>query len=681
MRFVETTRPGVGSRLGTCIAAVAVAVLSACGGAGGDAGGAAGGGAGTPPPASGGALRAATGSELLDYFKAKIAERSAQGLDGTAGTPPPGVSGPVFSAAPGAISGTTVQERGVDEDDRLKSDGTMLYAMHPSRVENGVTLPATLAAARIAADGSLQDIGSVPLRDEASAMGMYLAANRLAVLAQKNNYNLLPNAATLLPVPATSTVALDVYAVAEGAKPAPQHRIEIDGWLVGSRRIGDVLYVVSSWQPDLSRYKVPANSTAAQVQQALAGLSAGALMPTVRIDGAPAQPLVTENDCFVQPANASLALQLTTITAFDLSAGGMTRSSRCFVGDGNTLYMSPRNVYIASSQQVWIATTFAATVFPRNVSTDVHKFALNGLNVEYRGSGQVAGHLGWDNEKMPYRMSEHQGDLRVVSFTGETGWTGGPVLTERMPGKTPSPATLTVLRENTSRRSLDVVGTLPNGNRTAPIGKPGEQVYAVHFAGPRAYVVTFRRVDPLYVLDLSNPSDPRMTGELTMPGYSDYLYPLAGGDWLLGVGRDASATGVATGLKFALFDVRNPAQPRLASSMSLGDSGSMSALDASRHGINLFEQGTKTRIALPVLVNERVNGTVRLGYQGLARFEADTSQGTLVERPFVMATRFDGTIDDSRKFARYPLASERSLQSTLATYYLSGGQVTTIREP
>jgi hypothetical protein len=202
----------------------------------------------------------------------------------------------------------------------------------------------------------------------------------------------------------------------------------------------------------------------------------------------------------------------------------------------------------------------------------------------------------------------------------------------------------------------------------------------VHFAGPRAYVVTFRRTDPLYVIDLANPAQPRVTGELEMPGFSDYLFPLADGR-LLGIGREASNIGFVSGVKIALFDVADPAQPRLLDSRVLGERGSSSALDYSRHGINLLAQGDGVRIALPVLLYETVDGTLRYSRQGLARYTADLQAGKLVERPFHVATTFDGTSADVQRWQRYSLWNERSIQSAASTYYFSGGEVTRIAEP
>lgn len=665
------TNNKAGMQVGSCIAAIVVALASGCGGGGG--GGAAGGGGdGTsPPPAAAGTLKAAADGEVLAFFKAQVAERAAKGLNGTQ-APVPGGPGPgvIFSPAPApAVSGTLLQEAGVDEDDRIKSDGTMVYALHAAATVDGVQLPERLTAARINADGSLAAVGLATLRANYDATGMFLAGNRLAVLSQKDVWGGIQISPPVAVEP--QQVAIDFFGVATGAAPAQLHRMEIDGWLVASRRIDNVLYVVSSWMPQLQHYAVPANSTPAQVAAALAPLKAEELLPAVRVDGAAPEPLVRESDCYLQPANASLGLQLTTITAIDLTSPTLQRASRCFVGDGNTLYMSKDNVYLASSQQVWIANTFAAMVFPRDVSTDIHKFALRGLAIDYRGSGSVPGHLGWDAEKMPYRMSEHQGDLRVVSYTGDTGW-AGPQTTTTPPAARPSPAALTVLRENAASRSLEKIAQLPNAQRPAPLGHEGEQVYAVRFAGPRAYVVTFRRTDPLYVLDLSNPADPKAVGELEMPGFSEYLFPLAG-DKLLGIGRDADARGVVGGLKLAVFDVAAADAPRLLASRTLGVSGTSSALDHSRHGVNILEANGVARVALPVLVSEAAaRGPA---YQGLARWHVDTATGAIGERPLVLATRFDGTAADGQRYARYNLAAERSVQTGKGAYYLSGGEV------
>jgi len=652
------------------VGALVLAALASCGGGGGGA-------AGTPDPQPAtNALAAAAPGDLAAYFRPRLAAGAAQGNLAAAASAalPPG--------AGQSWAGTHLQEPGVDEDDRIKTDGTLIYALHAAYTVDGQATPARLSAQRRQAGGSLGGRSTVTLNPDFTPVGMYLPAglNRLAVLGQRVGHDVwiaspAPGAQLALPYvpPSQRKLSLDVFSTAGDGGPSHRSRVEIDGALVGSRMIGSVLYVVSAWSPDVTHYQLPANSTPAQTSAVLAGLTAAELLPRMRVDGAPSQPLVNESDCYVQPANASPGLQLTTITAFDLSAPGVAHRSRCFVGGAEALYMSAANVYFASARGYWVGGDAWVATYPHDARTDIHKFALQGLQVDYRGSGEVQGHLGWDAQKKPLRMSEHNGDLRVLSFTGETGWAALPAALT-LPRPVASPATLTVLRENSAQRSLATVATLPNSRRPAALGHAGEQVYAVHFAGPRAYVVTFRRTDPLYVLDLSNPADPRTAGELTMPGYSEYLYPLPGAK-LLGVGRDATTDGRALGLKLALIDVADAAQPRLLASQVLGEPGTMSALDFSRQGINLLTQGTQVQVALPVRVTESVGTTTTRGWQGLARYVADTAAGTLSARPGVQATRFDGSPADAARYARFDLAGERSVQMDSGAYYLTGGEV------
>jgi hypothetical protein len=659
------------------LAALSAAVLLVSCGGGGDAAVPA--TSQTPAPAEA-ALRTAQAGELAAYFKSRIVQRSAQGLDGTisgdllatvttAGVPPSTVSD---TATGGGFAGTQLQEAGVDEDDLIKSDGDFVYTLHPAWYTTGGTT--RLRTSLIQADGGLADVTISTLEGDATPTGMYLAAGarRLAVLGEKNSWGeVRPAMLTILPV-LSQQLSVQLFDVTQ-PQPAAAGRIVIDGRKVASRMIGNVLYIASTWTPDLSTYSVPPNTPAGSAERALAGLTSEQLLPKISINGGAAQPLVAESECFLQPANASLNLQLTTITAIDLASPTLERRSRCMAGDSTTLYMSPTSVYLATSRDMWIASVTTQAILPREAAIDIHKFALAGLDIDYRGSGEVAGHLGWDAEKMPYRMSEHNGDLRVVTYTGSTGW-GMPVpltRTAAAPGTQPSPATLTVLREDYAQRRLVKLATLPNAQRPAALGREGEQVYAVHFAGPLAYVVTFRRTDPLYVLDLSNPADPKAVGELTVPGYSDYLYPVADGR-LLGVGRAADAQGVAQGLQLSLFDVANPAQPRLVTSALLGGRFSSSALDYSRHGINLLRSGNQVRIALPVRLHYEVEIAQVGGVPkaGLARFTLDTAAGTFTERPMVAASSPSAY-----------LGSERALQTAKATYYLSGDQVVVTRQP
>jgi hypothetical protein len=120
-------------------------------------------------------------------------------------------------------------------------------------------------------------------------------------------------------------------------------------------------------------------------------------------------------------------------------------------------------------------------------------------------------------------------------------------------------------------------GELVEVGQVGGLGK-GQQIYAVRMIGDVGYVVTFRRTDPLYTLDLSDPTSPKVVGELEIPGYSAYLHPVGDG-LLLGVGQDAGDDGRVTGAQVSLFDVSDPAHPNRLDQVALGDGGSSSTVE------------------------------------------------------------------------------------------------------
>ena len=111
-------------------------------------------------------------------------------------------------------------------------------------------------------------------------------------------------------------------------------------------------------------------------------------------------------------------------------------------------------------------------------------------------------------------------------------------------------------------------GRLVEVGAVAGIGR-GEQIYAVRMIGAVGYVVTYRRTDPLFTLDLGDPTAPKVVGELEIPGYSAYLHPVGDG-LLLGVGRDGDADGRVAGAQVSLFDVSDPARPARLDQVALG---------------------------------------------------------------------------------------------------------------
>jgi len=652
------------------LAVGATLALAACGGSGG-------GSSAAPKVAqrNESAIATAQAGDLLDFVKGKLAARGPQGsqliaMSGpitTAPTPGPSSAGSDTVSA----SGTVVQEAGVDEDDLLKTDGSRIYTLQPLQASGGTapTAFARLAIYTKGADGRPQAAGSVALASDGPntvvTRGMLLADGvpRVAVVGEGFDWTSVgpdcrPNAVcttALMPYwQAAPKVHLQLLDVSNADKPGTPERLTIDGSLIGTRQIGRMLYLVASHAPSFAFDRLPIEATEAERAASLAALTVADIVPKVSINGGPSQPLLADTDCWLQKNNASSQVALTTLTAIDLGSPTWARSTRCFAGGTEALYMSTSSIYIATSRNEFQIQQ-NRTVFAPDMNTDIHKFSVDGANFNYRGSGSVKGNLGWDRDRTPYRLSEHNGDLRVLSFTGQTGW-----LTPDDAASTlkPSPATLTVLRERTSDASLQTVATLPNAQRPEALGKPGEQVYAVRFLGDRGYVVTFRRTDPLYVLDLSNPADPRTAGVLEVPGFSDWLFPLDGG-LLFGVGKDASEQGQVLGVKVALFDVRDAANPKLLDSKRFGQAGSSSGLDYSSHGIAQLGVANRTRLALPVISSQN-NDTQRT--ISLQRFEVDSSARTLNVKPAIELG--ESTFD---------LFSARSLLQGELVHYLSDG--------
>ena len=683
-------------------ALTAVLALAACGGGGG-------GSAAAPPApveaASPVVLQASQPGALLGYVQNRLNLQIDQGLarngegavtltgavlPGVATATPSSVTPAGVLAADTAspsFSSTTLQEGGVDESDILKTDGNRLFSM--TVAAPGDQRLAKLAVHARLADGSLQAAGSLALPAGDRFDGLHVASSGelLALIGQNQQFavpvDINPLAVTTsLTTPLTIAprnlappqTVINLVSAKTGQPLANTASLRIDGQLIDSRAIDNTLYVVTSWFPRFDTV-FPAAASTAQRKDAVARLTSAQILPTVTVSNSlpatqPAvQPLMADTDCQLQAANASSAVQLTTITAIDLASPTLERSSRCLLGGVNAIYMSTKNLYLATSRYNVVAQG-NNLFYPAQPTTDIHKFAVNAMAITYRGSGEVPGHLGWDASKTSYRLSEHKNDLRVVTYANSLGWLGEQGAAVK--NAPVSPAILSVLREDTAATKLKTIATLPNAARPAPIGLSGEQVYAVRFLGDRAYVVTFRRTDPLYVVDLADPADPKVAGELKTNGYSDYLLPVGpeGSGLLLGVGKDATAAGLVQGVKVSLFDVANAAAPKELATRVLGKAGSVSGLDFGRHGINLFAVGNITRVALPVRVNDTLavgSNLYRPSHQSLARFEVDAVNRTLSDKPVLAGQTF------ATDFAGYQvpsLAFERSVQIGANIYYL-----------
>ena len=447
---------------------------------------------------------------------------------------------PVFTDAAANSSTTNVQEVGVDEGDSVENDGRYLFATLGGAVRIIDTVGGNAVANLGRATGSEQ---------------LLLDGNRLAIT--RTLFDGAPE------------TVVEVWDVSTRTTPRRLSETHLEGTAVAVRTIGHRARIVLS-TPFAQRLVFTTPNTPDQRgidaatkanRRVVVSAGAEAWLPrsfVVRSDGS-TSPVRTAIDCreVGKPTVAS-GLGFTWVATVDLDVPGAReggRGSGGVIAQGQTVYASSGNLYVATTNwgqinipvPVLVPTPNRLVPTPRaNAQPEVtiHQFDLTPPDgATYRASGALPGTL-----LNQFAMSEYNGVLRVATTT------------RRVDFGTQQASGVHVLRR--TGRSLDEIGLIDGLGRT-------EQIYAVRFVADLGYVVTFRRTDPLFVLDLRDPTRPTLVGELTIPGYSSYLQPIGPGR-LLGIGQDATPEGRVTGLALSLFDVSNPAAPKQLSNLKIG---------------------------------------------------------------------------------------------------------------
>jgi hypothetical protein len=455
-------------------------------------------------------------------------------LGGPARGAPETVAAP--QAAPGSAgtdySTTNNQEEGVDEPDVVKTDGRRIYAV------SGRTLYALDAR-------TPRLLGKLEL-GEGYGYELLLRGDRLVALWRPVTQVSVdgsppPVRSSLAPIASPGTTRIADIDVSDPAAMRIARSETVDGDYVTARLNGATARVVISSSPHV----LIEPATAARVSGWLprAVLAARGRRSVRRAVACRAVR---------RPARFS-GLGMLTVLTIDLDRGLPAIDSDALMTDAQTVYGSTKSLYVAT--QRWIDPRTAPDRIPEGVRTAIHRFdASNAERTDYRASGEAPGYL-----LNQFSLSEFRGVLRVAT-TQEPVWASGQRAQD-------SESVVTVLDQHGDR--LDEVG------RVGGLGR-GERIYSVRFIDDAGYVVTFRQVDPLYTLDVSDPTRPRVRGALELLGYSAYLHAV-GRDLILGVGRDASPQGRLRGAQLSLFDVSDLAAPKLLSRRALGSSSSTDA--------------------------------------------------------------------------------------------------------
>ncbi len=361
---------------------------------------------------------------------------------------------------------------------------------------------------------------------------------------------------------------LKVYDVSNKENPVLKRDVTFDGYYFNSRMIGDYIYVIIN-SPAVHAWVDRINLPGIQ----LWGISRVNL-PDISCNGR--VKIVPADEIYYFDGPYGYSYEFTTIMAIDSQNDDAEINSKTFlISTAQNIFVSTNNIYITytsyANYPVYSTAIWRGRPSDWTETTVIHKIAIGNGEIEYKARGEVPGQV-----LNQFSMDEYRGYLRIATTTGEV-WDGN------------ARNHVYVLDED-----LNTTGRLENL-------APGERIYSARFMGSRAYLVTFVIVDPLFVIDLSDPNNPRVLGELKIPGYSDYLHPYDE-THLIGVGKDTADSGWGfawnQGVKIALFDVSDPENPIELSKYIVGQMGTES-LALHDHRAFLFSR-SRNLLVMPI---------------------------------------------------------------------------------
>ena len=477
------------------------------------------------------------------------------------------------------FSGTNNQEAGVDEADFLKTDGYHIYYLQENH----------LHILGVPEFGEIEAVSNVSL--SGTPVAMMLDGDQLVVISRMSPWGIQPNHPVVEAMGwdegynawrTSSLTKFTVFDISNRSQPDIERELFIEGSYITAREVNATVRTVThasmdlrglqSWlefptgywnleQDDPLQLEIReklAYETMVRNSQALDDLTLADLIPQVYeySDGEVNVHLMTDNACreFVAPEDG-MNRGISSIFSLDLSSADFDYEVDHIVGPYPQVYASADVLVLAE-------TAFNSWWFWGNDDgeemTNLHTFDISAPDATlYTGSGRVAGTV-----LNQFSLSEHEGILRVATTTGQWNrwW---------MEDSEPMSSQLVTLV-----RSMDAD---TQEQRLVEAGKvdgiaPGERIWSARFDGDRAYIVTFEQIDPLWVIDVSDETNPTILGELKVPGVSTYIHPLSR-DHLLTIGlapANEDGTGLDwSGTQISLFDIAEPTDPQQADALRL----------------------------------------------------------------------------------------------------------------
>jgi inhibitor of cysteine peptidase len=514
-------------------------------------------------------------------------------------------------------STTNVQVQGVDEGDIVKTDGNYIYQVSKRRV----------VIAKVDNPDNMEIAGILDYTDKnLTPQELYLHDEKLVVIGSSKAY--FPIYKTkdgvrteIYPSPRYSqnSVKLLIYDISDKRNARLVREVELGGSYVSSRKIGAAVYLVAN--DYINYYRIQDN------------------VPDDEPNITPYYRDTAEKDEYISIGYDSIryfpgAIYDNYMIVAGINVDGNKPANiSTYLGAGQNIYASPENLYVAVTSYSRVSSKAAY-----EEKTQVYKFGMKDAKLTYLCKGEVPGII-----LNQFSMDEYGGSFRMATTKGSI-WAAD---------------------ERTSKNCLYVMDSMLSITGSIEDMAPGERIYSVRFMGDRAYVVTFKTVDPLFVIDLKDPKKPAVLGALKIPGYSDYLHPYDE-NHIIGFGKDTveiKGQAYYQGMKVALFDVTDVSNPVQKFTEIIGDRGTDSEL-LSNHKALLFSK-EKNLLAFPVTLME-IKDAGKAGTNALEYGEF-TFQGALVynldlENGFKLKGRITHlSADDYLKAGRHWYGSDKNV--------------------
>ena len=504
-----------------------------------------------------------TASSLPNNYWVRGGETMLEGSDATIAVPSAPVEPAPQPTSPD-YSKTNIQVEGVDEADIVKTDGEYIYIVSGGNITIVKAYP----------PGEAKVLSKISLTG--GITGIFINGNKLAVF--ETEYGVYPlyesavvydsssssepnNGSTPVeepprePVPLMPivyeppTTSIKVYDISNKESPVLTRDFSVDGNYFSSRMIGNYVYVVAT--------------------QYTFFMETDVFLPRVH----------SNNETEVIPADdiyyynfSDTSYSFTTIIALNIQNDAEEPTHETvLLGATSTIYVSQNNIYLTFPNFTWQEN--------ETMKTSIQRIKINKQAITFAAQGEVPGYV-----LNQFSMDEYNGYFRIATTINNFGW-------RTFAEETTSKNNVYVLDMN-----LNIVGKLEDL-------APGEQIYSARFMGNRCYVVTFRNVDPLFVIDLKNPTAPTVLGQLKVTGYSGYLHPYDE-NHIIGIGKETVYEAKEDfawyqGVKISLFDVSDVSNPVELAKYEIGDRGTDSPV-LWDHKALLFDRA-RNLLVIPVM--------------------------------------------------------------------------------